>query len=122
MAAPAAAASIDCCAMSAGVSGRCGDMLGVWIEPVAAQVMITLRLAAMCFLLLSACLEGAPPLRRRRARPAQIVSTLPHTLSAWPLMLRPPDEHRNSAMLAMSSGATMRRNDTLSRDCSRVAS
>jgi hypothetical protein len=29
-------------AISSGVIGRCGDMVGVWIEPVTAQVMITL--------------------------------------------------------------------------------
>jgi len=23
--------------------GRCGDMLGVWMEPVTAQLMMTLR-------------------------------------------------------------------------------
>jgi hypothetical protein len=31
-------------AISLGVIGRCGDMVGVWIEPVTAQVMMTLRL------------------------------------------------------------------------------
>jgi hypothetical protein len=31
--------------ISSAVIGRCGDMLGVWIEPVTAQVMTTLRLA-----------------------------------------------------------------------------
>ena len=41
IAAPASAASIDCSAISEGVNGRCGDMVGVWIEPVAAHVMIT---------------------------------------------------------------------------------
>jgi len=29
-------------AISSGVIGRCGDMVGVWIEPVTAQVMMTL--------------------------------------------------------------------------------
>jgi hypothetical protein len=33
-------------AISAGVTGRCGDMLGVWIDPVTAQVMMTLPCAA----------------------------------------------------------------------------
>jgi hypothetical protein len=35
------------------VTGRCGDMEGVWIEPVTAQVMMTLRFVAiadsLCF-------------------------------------------------------------------------
>ena len=37
-----------------GVTGRCGDMEGVWMEPVTAQVMMTLRFraiaaSALCF-------------------------------------------------------------------------
>ena len=47
MAAPASAASIAPAAISSGVIGRCGVIEGVWIEPVTAQVMMTLRLAAM---------------------------------------------------------------------------
>src|ERR1700724_1345463 len=41
-AAPALAASIACVAISSGVTGKASDMVGVWIEPVIAQVMITL--------------------------------------------------------------------------------
>jgi hypothetical protein len=40
MAAPASAASIACAAIWSGVTGRCGDIEGVWIDPVMAQVMI----------------------------------------------------------------------------------
>jgi hypothetical protein len=29
------------CAICSGVIGKYGDMLGVWIEPVTAQVIIT---------------------------------------------------------------------------------
>jgi hypothetical protein len=29
--------------ISSAVTGRCGDIDGVWIEPVTAQVMMTLR-------------------------------------------------------------------------------
>ncbi len=47
MEAPASAAAMDCSAISFGVIGRWGDMLGVWIEPVVAQVMMTLPHAAM---------------------------------------------------------------------------
>ena len=47
MAAPASAAAIDWSAMSSGVSGRWGDIVGVWMDPVLAQVMITLRLVAI---------------------------------------------------------------------------
>ena len=40
MEAPAWAASMAWVAMSSGVTGRCGDMDGVCIEPVMAQVMM----------------------------------------------------------------------------------
>ena len=43
MLAPALAAATAFSPISSGVTGRCGDMLGVWIEPVTAQVMMTLR-------------------------------------------------------------------------------
>ncbi len=43
IAAPASAASMAACAIWSGVTGRCGDMDGVWIDPVGAQVMMTLR-------------------------------------------------------------------------------
>src|SRR5688572_17852623 len=46
IAAPACAAPIAASAISSGVTGRYGDMLGVWIEPVTAQVMMTLPCAA----------------------------------------------------------------------------
>jgi hypothetical protein len=42
MVAPASAAPIAASAISFAVTGRYGDMLGVWIAPVTAQVMITL--------------------------------------------------------------------------------
>ncbi|MCY1535090.1 hypothetical protein D9M68_704810 [compost metagenome] len=44
MAAPAAAASSADWAISSGVTGRWGDIDGVWTEPVIAQVMMTLFL------------------------------------------------------------------------------
>jgi hypothetical protein len=49
MAAPASAAPMAASAISDDVIGRCGDIDGVWIEPVTAQVMITLRDLAMAF-------------------------------------------------------------------------
>src|SRR5438874_10228902 len=82
MAAPALAAAIAACAISSGVIGRCGDMLGVWIEPVTAQVMMTLpwaaaivgfdyrggtmRAAILCTLL-AVALAAALPARGERA-------------------------------------------------------
>ena len=45
-AAPASAAPSAASAISCGVIGRCGDIDGVWIAPVTAQVMMTLFLAA----------------------------------------------------------------------------
>src|SRR5579872_3298570 len=50
IAAPASAAPIAASAISVGVIGRCGDMVGVWIDPVTAQVMITRSLFAIVFL------------------------------------------------------------------------
>ncbi len=50
IAAPASAAPIAASAISCAVTGRCGDIEGVWIEPVTAQVMMTLRDLAMTFL------------------------------------------------------------------------
>jgi hypothetical protein len=41
IAAPALAAAIDSSATCFGVIGRYGVIVGVWIEPVTAQVMIT---------------------------------------------------------------------------------
>jgi hypothetical protein len=41
IAAPASAASTEARAMSSGVIGRCGDIVGVWMPPVGAQVMMT---------------------------------------------------------------------------------
>src|SRR5215469_6404918 len=51
MAAPALAASMACSAIWSGVYGSASDMVGVWIEPVIAQLMMTL-LAIETFLLL----------------------------------------------------------------------
>ena len=48
IAAPASAAPTAASAISRGVIGRCGDIDGVWIEPVTAQVMMTLRLSGSC--------------------------------------------------------------------------
>src|SRR6478735_9470677 len=42
IAAPASAAPMVASAISSGVTGKCGDIDGVWIEPVMAQVMMTL--------------------------------------------------------------------------------
>ncbi len=45
--APASAAAIASAAISSGVSGRYSDIVGVWMEPVTAQVMMTLPSFAM---------------------------------------------------------------------------
>src|SRR6267142_4564565 len=44
MAAPASAASTAASAISCGVTGNAFDIEGVWIAPVTAQVIMTLRL------------------------------------------------------------------------------
>ena len=52
MAAPASAAPIACSAIWSGVTGRASDIVGVWMAPVTAQVMMTLSdVAAMAFLI-----------------------------------------------------------------------
>ena len=53
-AAPASAAPIAASAICCAVIGRCGDIDGVWIEPVTAQVMMTL-LALATFHSLDVC-------------------------------------------------------------------
>src|SRR5580698_2364482 len=45
MAAPASAASMEERAISSGVIGRYSDMLGVWMAPVTAQLMMILAMA-----------------------------------------------------------------------------
>ena len=57
-AAPASAAPMAASAISLAVIGRCGDIDGVWIEPVTAQVMMTLRLLAMGRFLCRRCDAG----------------------------------------------------------------
>ncbi|GAA4887527.1 hypothetical protein GCM10023203_45500 [Actinomycetospora straminea] len=47
IAAPAAAAPRAASAISPGETGRYFDIDGVWMAPVTAQVMITLRAAGM---------------------------------------------------------------------------
>src|SRR5271165_7285367 len=47
IAAPASAAPIAASAISSAVTGKWGDIDGVWIAPVTAQVMMTLLLEAM---------------------------------------------------------------------------
>ena len=47
IAAPASAAPSADSAISDAVTGRCGDMVGVWIDPVTAQEMMTFC-DAMC--------------------------------------------------------------------------
>src|SRR5690606_10966054 len=47
IAAPASAAPIAASAIWSAVTGRCGDMEGVWIEPVGAQVMMALLVLRM---------------------------------------------------------------------------
>ena len=42
MEAPASAAAMASSAISLGVRGKCSDMVGVCIDPVTAQVMMTL--------------------------------------------------------------------------------
>src|SRR3954452_12243662 len=75
MAAPASAASTAASAISCGVTGSALDIDGVWIAPVTAQVMMTLRAMLLSFgsgiLLLRGLVRGQrsqpfiAPLRQR---------------------------------------------------------
>ena len=50
MAAPASAAPMAASAIYSAVTGRCGDIDGVWTEPVTAEEMITFRALIRTFL------------------------------------------------------------------------
>src|SRR5437899_968755 len=77
IAAPASAAATAASAISRGVTGRCGDIDGVWIEPVIAQVMMTLRASAMVFAPHSDFGLIAPAPRQRQQSPvAQVHPSL----------------------------------------------
>src|SRR5277367_2070028 len=83
MAAPASAAPSALSAISSGVTGRCGDIDGVWIAPVTAQVMMTFAFAAMCRTRFPLQIRSAPdfsvraPLMRRERHQAAIAPGLP---------------------------------------------
>ncbi len=55
IAAPASAAATAASAISFGVTGRCGDIDGVWIEPVTAHVMMTLRDDLLAAVIVGSC-------------------------------------------------------------------
>ncbi|CCD02470.1 protein of unknown function (plasmid) [Azospirillum baldaniorum] len=48
IAAPASAAPTPCSTISSGVTGSASDMVGVWIDPVNAQLMMTFFCGAFC--------------------------------------------------------------------------
>jgi hypothetical protein len=58
MAAPASAASTAASAISCGVTGSAFDIEGVWIAPVTAQVMMTLRLMGCSLSQMSVDISG----------------------------------------------------------------
>ncbi|MDT4839162.1 hypothetical protein FQZ97_729450 [compost metagenome] len=103
IAAPARAASMDACAISSAVTGRCGDMLGVWMAPVGAQVMMALGRWAM------RCPERRSGKERERERMDQLSACVwPSTTSSWPVTLAARSLAANSTMFAMSVAVTMR--------------
>src|SRR3954453_15013526 len=70
IAAPASAASTAASAISCGVTGSAFDIDGVWIAPVTAQVMMTLRAMVALFLFSIqdlSCLSGLVRGQRREA-------------------------------------------------------
>src|SRR5215813_24529 len=76
MAAPASAAPMAASAISCGVIGMCGDIDGVWIDPVTAQVMMTLRLAAMTLSSLFSDIAVGPPFVRGERHEAAVAPDL----------------------------------------------
>src|SRR6185312_8251099 len=68
-AAPASAAPNAASAISCAVTGRCGDIDGVWIAPVTAQVMITLLLVFLGLWATARSLTVRPILSNRRPGP-----------------------------------------------------
>src|SRR5688572_3731504 len=90
-AAPASAAPIAPSAISSGVMGRYGDIEGVWIAPVTAQVMMTFRDSAISVLLCELAFVG----RQRHQPPVAPAfagrATVPRQQFA-PLALDPGDE------------------------------
>src|SRR5215467_6844293 len=72
IAAPASAAPIACSAIWSGVIGSASDIVGVWIAPVTAQLMMTLSdLAAICFSLPVAIFSSFADIRRKVQAPLQ---------------------------------------------------
>ncbi len=59
MEAPASVAASDSAMISSGVTGKCGDIEGVWIAPVMAQVMMTLPACGFIVLMVGlSCFES----------------------------------------------------------------
>src|SRR5687767_10284537 len=79
IAAPACAAPMAAFAISAGVTGRYGDMLGVWIEPVAAQVMMTFPWAAAIAALFYEIEKGVRTLFAKKGPDFECETLLPLT-------------------------------------------
>src|SRR3954452_3860062 len=76
IAAPASAAPTAASAICSGVTGRCGDMEGVWMAPVTAQVMMTLRLSAISRLPSVADIAPGLPLVRGQRHEAAVAPAL----------------------------------------------
>ncbi len=89
-------------------------MVGVWIAPVTAQLMMTLPFSVAPPLLRVVPVICPTSLRVRvcwygRRAAGQSVSTLPSTPSDWPEMLAPASESRKATVAATSQGLVIRR-------------
>src|SRR3954470_24296868 len=85
MAAPASAAPRAASAISWGDAGRYFDIDGVWMAPVTALVMITLRACDMRHFLL---VDGEV------FRPGPVTSAGPAPAAAWSVSPRGPERRR----------------------------
>src|SRR5665213_2887642 len=112
IAAPASAASTAASAISCGVTGNAFDIEGVWIAPVTAQVMMTLRLMLLPFLVSSGFdASGSVVLFRlvRRQRGEALVAALRQVSD--PLgrrLMRPASDHavHIRALIHLGSGGS----------------
>ena len=108
---PASAAPIAASAISSGVTGRCGDIEGVWIAPVTAQVMMTLRVSAMLLsdlagLAVRACARAAPSAGGRASAGARAAGPAAAAGATLPLDLR---DHRAGSSRRGAASAANRR-------------
>src|SRR5262249_30706587 len=87
--APASAATRASRVISSGVMGRCGDMVGVWMAPVTAQVMMTFRFAGMLPSVFADLVRRSGALLRDIPRRRALMRSQRHEAPVAPAMAAP---------------------------------